>query len=656
VRNILTFVPGKKEKLPLSVTHPELAKEADGWDPNSLTAGSGKKVTWRCAKKHTWDSVVYSRTGTVPGGCPYCSGQRVLTGYNDLLTRFPDIANEAYEWDPAIVNPGSEKKFNWKCPIGHIYEASPGNRTRSRTHCPICSGNKVLSGFNDLATTHPELAQEAQGWDPTLVSRGSTIKRNWKCKKSHNWSASPNARTRKGQGTNCPYCANQRLLIGFNDLATTNPELALQAYGWDPMEVVAGSSKKMNWKCEKGHQWQATINSRDKMNLGCPYCSNKKVLVGFNDLASAYPELAAEADGWDPSSFSSGSSSHKSWKCAVGHTWKTAISYRSKRGWGCPYCSNQRLLIGFNDLRTTHPEISLEAVGWDPSLVTSGSLLKMKWKCPLGHQYESIVRDRAQRSTDCVVCAGRAIVIGFNDLASTHPQIAAQASGWDPTKFTAGSNTKLNWQCELGHEWISVVTNRIRLNSGCPYCKNKTLLQGFNDLETLRPELALEADGWNPRAVIVGSGKKLKWKCVEGHSWRALVVSRTSGHESGCPSCAKTGFDPNLDGYLYFLFHPDWEMLQIGITNVPDIRLAKHKNKGWEVLEVRGPMEGDVTRSWETSILRMLKAKGADLSNEIIAGKFDGYSEAWSKSTFEAKSIKELMRLTEEFELSGNSN
>jgi hypothetical protein len=46
----------------------------------------------------------------------------------------------------------------------------------------------------------------------------------------------------------------------------------------------------------------------------------------------------------------------------------------------------------------------------------------------------------------------------------------------------------------------------------------------------------------------------------------------------------------------------------------------------------------------------MLKAKGADLSNPKIAGKFDGYSEAWSKSTFEAKSIKDLMRLTEEFE------
>ena len=61
-------------------------------------------------------------------------------------------------------------------------------------------------------------------------------------------------------------------------------------------------------------------------------------------------------------------------------------------------------------------------------------------------------------------------------------------------------------------------------------------------------------------------------------------------------------------------------------------------------------MDGLIAREWETAILRMLKAKEADLSNAKIAGKFDGYSEAWSKSTFDVKSIKELMRLTEEFE------
>jgi len=91
-------------------------------------------------------------------------------------------------------------------------------------------------------------------------------------------------------------------------------------------------------------------------------------------------------------------------------------------------------------------------------------------------------------------------------------------------------------------------------------------------------------------------------------------------------------------------------MLQIGITNNPEKRLASHKKLGWDVIENRGPMDGHLTQQWETAILRMLKAKGADLSNKEIAGKFDGYSEAWSKSTFPVKSIKELMRLTEEFE------
>ena len=61
-------------------------------------------------------------------------------------------------------------------------------------------------------------------------------------------------------------------------------------------------------------------------------------------------------------------------------------------------------------------------------------------------------------------------------------------------------------------------------------------------------------------------------------------------------------------------------------------------------------MKGYLTEQWETVILRMLKAKGADLSNEKIVGKFDDYSAAWSKSTLPVKSTKELMQLTEEFE------
>ena len=41
--------------------------------------------------------------------------------------------------------------------------------------------------------------------------------------------------------------------------------------------------------------------------------------------------------------------------------------------------------------------------------------------------------------------------------------------------------------------------------------------KGVNDLATLHPELAAEADGWDPSEVRAGSGKKLRWKSA----WRS---------------------------------------------------------------------------------------------------------------------------------------
>ena len=91
-------------------------------------------------------------------------------------------------------------------------------------------------------------------------------------------------------------------------------------------------------------------------------------------------------------------------------------------------------------------------------------------------------------------------------------------------------------------------------------------------------------------------------------------------------------------------------MFQIGITNDFKIRFQRHRKNGWKLIEIYGPVDGLLAKNWESSILKMLKTKGADLSNDKIAGKFDGYSEAWSKSTFQVNSVKELMSLTEEFE------
>lgn len=213
------------------------------------------------------------------------------------------------------------------------------------------------------------------------------------------------------------------------------------------------------------------------------------------------------------------------------------------------------------------------------------------------------------------------------------------------------TSAKAEWKCRcLGcGEIVFPLYNSIQQGQGG--CKNCGFQKTADSLRISQEDaVALaRAAGFEPAELYVGSEDKWKMKCLKclKHFYPTLHNIKQG---SGCPSCAKSGFDPNEKGYFYLIQHSVWEMFQIGITNFPDKRLGQHRKLGWEVLELRGPMDGHLTQNWETSILRMLKAKGADLSNAKIAGKFDGYSEAWSKSTFEVKSIKELMRLTEEFE------
>ena len=39
-----------------------------------------------------------------------------------------------------------------------------------------------------------------------------------------------------------------------------------------PTQITLGSGRKTWWKCKNGHEWKATIASRNQ-GSGCPYCS-----------------------------------------------------------------------------------------------------------------------------------------------------------------------------------------------------------------------------------------------------------------------------------------------------------------------------------------------------------------------------------------------
>ena len=305
---------------------------------------------------------------------------------------------------------------------------------------------------NSLAEVHPELVSE---WSeknlpltPDDITFGSNKKVWWRGACGHEWQTSVKARS---SGEKCPICSGARVIAGINDLATLEPLLAKQ---WSkknkikPTEVSIGSHKKVIWRCEKGHEWEAAVKSRTINKTGCPYCSHNKVLAGFNDLATLLPDIAAEWSDRNypllPTQVTVFANRKAWWKCKdCGREWNTLISTRSS-GSKCPYCSGYIFSKGFNDLQTTHPEIASE---WSeknlplkPDEVNTKSRKNVWWRCSkCGNEWKSVINARV-KGTVCPVCAEREVLAGYNDLETTDSQLLSE---WDyeqnklkPTEIT----------------------------------------------------------------------------------------------------------------------------------------------------------------------------------------------------------------------------
>lgn len=305
--------------------------------------------------------------------------------------------------------------------------------------------------------------------------------------------------------------------------------------------------------------------------------------------------------------------------------------------------------IAEKDVFKNFPNLLILAHKWDPLSFEGTYSEQREWICPKGHLHSASIRAKIlgsrTKSGGCSVCSNRKIIIGVNDFATTHPHIARDADGWDPTSVTAGSEKRVNWKCELGHQWQTTVGTRAVLGRGCATCSGRKVLAGFNDLGTTHPHVAAEAHGWNPQEVSHGSEKFMFWKCAEGHFWNAIIQSRASGkNNSGCPQCSITGFHPEDDGYIYLMKHEVWSLYKIGISNSISKRTNEHKRAGWLLIDMIGPLDGLLIQSWERDILKFLKLDGADFSGKKVAGRFDGHTETWTVDSYKTKSIKEILK------------
>lgn len=461
---------------------------------------------------------------------------------------------------------------------------------------------KLQKHSEPLSLTHPELLKE---WDvvkneqlsPSEVTAGSGLNVWWICSKGHEWYARVSHRA---NGVGCPYCANKKVLAGYNDLATLNPHLSSE---WNyekntgltngnnedistPDKVTPVSGQKVWWKCSNGHEWQAQIDNRTK-GRGCPYCSGTKTIKGKTDLLSVNPSLSKE---WNyerngdakPSDYSATSGKKVWWKCSKNHEWEAAI-YDRNSGKGCPFCSGRRILPGYNDLGTINPTLASE---WDrekntmsPNTISPNSHEKAWWICSsCGYEWNAQIKSR-NSGCGCPECGFKKAektritnqIVEKGTLAQNNPELAEE---WHPTKnedltpekFPSSSVRKVWWLGKCGHEFKASVYERLK-GLGCPFCAkyNKRVLKGYNDLATINPALAKE---WNyeknadlkngskrdvstPDKVTAVSGLKVWWRCKKGHEWKTAISNRTNG--SGCPFCSKAGTSVPEQGVAYYL-------------------------------------------------------------------------------------------------------
>ena len=304
----------------------------------------------------------------------------------------------------------------------------------------------------------------------------------------------------------------------INDLKTLYPEIAAQ---WDtssnndlqPDQIAAHSNKPYYWLCEKGHSF---ISSPDKRTRGynCPYCSNRTVLPGFNDLESTFPNIAAE---WDfsknigsPKDYTHRSTYKAHWKCSkCGKEWAARIRDRVDSKWkSCPTCTASKR----GEVRH---QLELKRKG-----SITHSLLIKEW------DYEKNKKG--------------------------------------PQEYTPKSNEEVFWICsKCGYHFKAKISNRVRRNGGCACCRGLVHVKGINDLTTTHPKLAAEwhpvkNNGLLPADVSYGMAKKVWWICPEGHEFQASLNHRS--HGTNCPVCnsgRQTSFAEQATFYYIKKIFPD---------------------------------------------------------------------------------------------------
>jgi hypothetical protein len=579
--------------------------------PSEVRPSSHRKVCWLCAEcGHEWEASIDNRAAG--SGCPVCArsarvrsrserkantsnattpanairhAAKEFQRFTSFAERFPAVAAEWHpirngDLRPESVRFASNVRAWWLCPTcEHEWHAVINSRGRGGVGCPRCGrrragranakpkpGQSLADRFPQVAAQwHPERNEDLT---PDLVSAKSGQRVWWLCPDcSNEWQAPVFSRA---NGFGCKRCATLRAaekysVPGVNgSLAERRPALAAQ---WHPTRngdllptaVTATSGKKVWWKCEYGHEWQAFINNRVQAP-GCPKCilwgtSVEEIRLRHELIAAGVPidetgQVCATtskllhcdivSSAWNVVIEFDGNRFHRLRASRVKDQRKSQLLTES--GWTVIRVREDLAPIGNHDVVV--PLFSDE-------LIRAKAVIKrLRELGYLASGYEEYMKAVSPQGSSGADAESRRRL--ERSLATEAPEIAAEwdivrNEGLTPAEVTSGSGRKVWWLCsKCGFSWRAVVGSRARNGHGCPDCGRTTSLKSRRpkpgrSLAERFPALIAE---WHPTrngdltpgSVGYASHRIVWWKGICGHEWEAVVNRRTL-RNSACPVC-----------------------------------------------------------------------------------------------------------------------
>lgn len=491
--------------------HPDLLHLWDyeknvGINPSDFTCGSNKVVNWICENGHEWPAPIYRIARG--SGCPHCAKQK--------STSFPEQAILFY-LSKAFETKSREKVFNQEVDILLPKLNSGIEYDGLRYHS------------NEFSLKREKIKDEI------LQKNGFNIIRVKETK----------------------------------DIASTFIENNVIFYKYDaPFYRHLNDVIKLLFK-----YFGQKINFEINIDNDSPKIREQYMLLRKqNSFVKVRPELL---DEWDyekngklrPEYVSYQSSIVAHWICKNGHNYPAVVSNRVK-GTGCPYCSNNKLLENYNDLKTKHPEV---LVDWDykknkkgPEKYIFSSEKRVHWKCHVCGKEWIMPVFKASKGQRCPICTRKETIVSVRkkrllqrkSFAERHPDLmldwdAEKNEGINPFELLDGSHQEVHWKCHIcGFTWDTTLHTR-SVGTGCPSCASrkanndniKSIIKRNGSFVDNYPYLLKEWDfdknhDVDPNKLTNGSSYNAHWVCSKcGHEWCTPISNRTRGY--GCPACAK---------------------------------------------------------------------------------------------------------------------